>query len=72
MKTILQIFLDDIRSICGHFFVLVIVIAVIVLPALYAWVNIYANHDPYVNTGNIPVAVASHDHGAYHTGCHSP
>lgn len=40
-----------------------IIIAISVLPALYAWVNIYANGNPYVNTGNIQIAVASNDPG---------
>ena len=40
-----------------------IIVAISVLPALYAWVNIYANGDPYVNTGNIQIAVASNDPG---------
>ena len=64
MKTVFGIFRNDIKSIVKHFFVLVIVIAIVILPALYAWVNIYANSNPYVNTGNIPVAVASYDSGA--------
>ncbi len=67
MKTILKIFRDDIRSITKSFFALVIVIGIIVLPSLYAWVNIYVSHDPYVNTGKIPVAVASNDPGIHHT-----
>ena len=33
------------------------------MPSLYAWVNIYANWDPYVNTGNVKIAVASRDYG---------
>ena len=40
-----------------------LIVAISVLPALYAWVNIYANGDPYVNTGNIQIAVASNDPG---------
>ena len=46
-----------------HFFALVIVIAIMIIPALYAWVNIYANWDPYGNTGNISIAIASDDKG---------
>ena len=64
---IFRIFKDDIRSIFRHFLVPILVIGVIVLPALYAWVNIYACYDPYVNTGKIPVAVASNDPGAHMT-----
>ena len=63
MRTIFKIFGSDVRSIVTHFFVFVIIIAIGILPALYAWVNIYANGDPYKNTGNIPVAVASRDPG---------
>ena len=64
---IFRIFKDDIRSIFRHFLVPILVLGVIILPALYAWVNIYACHDPYVNTGKIPVAVASNDPGAHLT-----
>ncbi|MBQ3369935.1 MAG: hypothetical protein IJG48_02830 [Mogibacterium sp.] len=37
--------------------------AISILPALYAWVNIYANGNPYANTGEIQIAVASLDPG---------
>ncbi|MEI3525497.1 MAG: hypothetical protein V8Q27_04710 [Eubacteriales bacterium] len=33
-------------------------------PALYAWLNLAANRDPYGNTANIKVAVANNDVGA--------
>lgn len=46
-----------------QFFALVIVIAIMIIPALYAWVNIYANWNPYGNTGNISIALASDDKG---------
>lgn len=63
MKTILRIFSSDIRSVSKHFFAMAIIVAISILPALYAWVNIYANMNPYVNTGNIKIAVASNDKG---------
>ncbi len=63
MKTIFSIFRNDLESIIRYFFVILIILAISILPALYAWVNIYANTDPYVNTGKIPVAVASRDRG---------
>ena len=63
MKTVLSIFRDDIRSIGRRFFALAIIVAISFLPALYAWVNIYANGNPYANTGSIPIAVASKDPG---------
>ena len=63
MKDIFGIFANDIRSVSKQFFAVAIALAISILPALYAWVNIYANGNPYVNTGNIRIAVASNDKG---------
>ena len=63
MRTILSIFKNDIGSLSRRFFALAIIVAISVLPALYAWVNIYANGNPYANTGEIQIAVASLDPG---------
>ncbi len=63
MRTILSIFRNDIGSVCRRFFALAIIVAISILPALYAWVNIYANGNPYANTGEIQIAVASLDPG---------
>ena len=63
MRTVLSIFKNDIFSVGRRFFALAIVVAISVLPALYAWVNIYANGDPYANTGGIEIALASLDPG---------
>ena len=63
MRTILSIFKSDIGSLSRRFFALAIIVAISVLPALYAWVNIYANGNPYANTGGIEIAVASRDPG---------
>ena len=63
MKNIISIFQADIKALSKQFFALAIVLGILVIPALYAWFNIYANWDPYGNTGNITVAVASDDLG---------
>ena len=63
MRTILSIFRNDIGSLSRRFFALAIIVAISVLPALYAWVNIFANANPYANTGEIQIAVASLDPG---------
>lgn len=67
MKNIRAIFRDDIKALRNHFFVLIITLGLCILPALYAWFNIYSNWDPYGNTGNIKIAVASQDQGYTHT-----
>ena len=40
---------------------MVVAIAIVILPSLYAWLNIYSTWDPYGNTGGISIAVASLD-----------
>ncbi len=70
LGSIFRIFLNDVKSVSKHFFAMAIMIAISVLPALYAWVNIYANGNPYVNTGNIKIAVASNDPGIEFEGKH--
>lgn len=49
------------KKLVKHPFALVIIIGLCVIPSLYAWFNIFANWDPYANTGGIPVAVVSLD-----------
>lgn len=63
MRNVFKFFFSDLKAIFTHFFALVILLAVLVIPALYAWVNIYANWDPYGNTGNLSIAIASMDRG---------
>lgn len=63
MKNIFRIFGADVKGLLTNFFALVIAVGLCALPALYAWFNIYANWDPYANTGNIRIAVASLDEG---------
>lgn len=41
-----------------------LIIALMILPSLYAWFNIKALWDPYANTGDLPIAVYSADAGA--------
>lgn len=41
-----------------------ILIGIIVLPSMYAWVNIVAFWDPYGNTADVKVAVVNQDEGA--------
>lgn len=63
MRNIWKIFKTDIRTLRKCFFASVVVVAIALLPSLYAWLNIYSNWDPYGNTGGISIAVASLDRG---------
>lgn len=61
MKNIWKIFTGDLKKLVRQPFALIIIIGLCVIPSLYAWFNIFANWDPYSNTGGIPVAVVSLD-----------
>lgn len=75
MRNIRKIIRADWKGLFTNFFALIIAVGLCLLPALYAWFNIYANWDPYGNTGNIAIAVANLDSGwtdengiSYHLG----
>ncbi len=63
MRNIWTVFKTDIRTLSKCFFACVVVVAIALLPSMYAWLNIYSNWDPYGNTGGISIAVASLDEG---------
>ena len=66
MRNIWKIFTTDIRRISNNVVAVVIVMGLSILPALYAWFNIFSNWDPYepAATSQLKVAVASDDAGA--------
>ncbi len=63
MNNIKRLIKDDVYKVTHNLFALVIAIGICILPALYAWLNIYSNWDPYGNTGNLDLAVISLDKG---------
>ena len=63
IPNVFRIFARDINILVHRPLALIIALGIAFLPSLYAWVNIYANWDPYGNTGNLKVAVASNDTG---------
>ena len=63
MKSVLKFHWADLQSLFSHASVLLIMAAACIIPAFYAWFNIYSNWDPYGATGNIPIAVCSLDQG---------
>ncbi|MGL4623948.1 MAG: YhgE/Pip family protein [Culicoidibacterales bacterium] len=74
MKRIWQIFRYDLQKLKGNYAAIIIVVALTLLPAMYAWFNILASWDPYGNTGQLQVAVVNEDEGgsfngeSYHIG----
>lgn len=63
MKRAFQIFKRDIKRLSHNWVALIVIVGVCIIPSLYAWFNIAANHDPYSNTQNIKIAVADNDKG---------
>ncbi len=63
MKNVWKIFQRDMMRVRNNVIAMVVIIGISVVPCLYAWFNIAASWDPYSNTGNLKVAVASADEG---------
>ena len=63
MKNILRVFKNDLNKIHNNVIAMIVIMGILVIPTLYAWFNIAASWDPYSNTGNLKVAVASADEG---------
>lgn len=64
MKKVFKIYLRDLKHIVTIPAAFIIIGGLCLIPSLYAWVNIKACWNPYVNTGNLPVAVVNKDEGA--------
>lgn len=63
MNTILKIYKRDLKRIIINPALIIILIGLIIVPALYAWINIIAAWDPYGNTKNLSVAIVNNDKG---------
>ena len=63
MRNIWEIFRRDVKRIRKNVIAMIVIVGITVVPCLYAWFNIAASWDPYGNTGNLKVAVASVDEG---------
>lgn len=61
MRNVFKIFRQDLYALSKNFLALLIIIAICILPALYAWFNIYAYEDPYGKTSGLKIAVVSDD-----------
>ena len=63
MKNIFLIFKNDVMKIHKNVIAMIVIMGITVIPTLYAWFNISASWDPYGNTGELKLAVASDDKG---------
>jgi putative membrane protein len=63
IKDISDIFKTDMKTVRNNPIVMVVLLVIILLPSLYALLNIQATWDPYARTSNIEVAVVNEDLG---------
>ena len=61
IKKVLELYRLDWRRVFKNKLTLILVIALMIIPSLYAWFNIAALWDPYSSTGDIKVAILSED-----------
>lgn len=64
IKNTLKLYLLDWKRIFKNPIATLLIIAIMIIPSLYAWFNIKALWDPYGNTGELPIAVYSADQPA--------
>ena len=64
IKNIREIIVRDFKGVFSNPIVTIVLIGLIILPSLYALLNIQACWDPYGNTGNVEFAIANLDKGA--------
>src|SRR5690625_1994406 len=64
MKNIWNIYKLDLKNIVINFVVTILIGGLVILPSLYAWLNIKASWDPYAQTDQIPIGVVNEDEGA--------
>ncbi|MEI3612549.1 YhgE/Pip domain-containing protein [Pseudogracilibacillus sp. SO30301A] len=64
MRNSWDVYKLDIKNITTNWVVAIIIGGLIILPSLYAWLNIKASWDPYAQTNQIPIGVVNEDKGA--------
>lgn len=64
IKNIWELFILDWKRIFKNPVATFLIVALMIIPSLYAWFNIKALWDPYSNTGELPIAVYSDDQTA--------
>lgn len=70
MKKIWTLYYEDLKNIFSHYAAIIVIVALCILPSLYAWFNIKASWDPYGEkaTSQIQVAIVNNDEGVQQNG----
>jgi putative membrane protein len=68
LGNIIEIFKNDYKSAFSNKIVVITLIAIIIIPSLYAIINIQACWDPYEKTGEMDFAIANMDNGTTYEG----
>lgn len=68
INNIVEIMKKDFKAAFSNPIVIIVLVAIIVLPSLYALINIQACWDPYENTGEVQFAIANLDKGTTYEG----
>lgn len=63
MSTIFALMRRDLRKVFSNVIASIVIVGLIIIPSLFTWFNVIASWDPFANTANLKVAVASVDEG---------
>ncbi|HWU30661.1 MAG TPA: YhgE/Pip domain-containing protein [Microbacterium sp.] len=63
MRNILQVLRFDLRRATSSVMAVIVLFGLVVIPSLFTWFNVIASWNPFDNTKNLKVAVASTDEG---------
>lgn len=64
MKNSMHLYLKDLKNISTNWVAAILIGGLMILPSLYAWMNIKASWDPYGQTDQIKVGVVNNDTGS--------
>ncbi|WP_223812055.1 YhgE/Pip domain-containing protein [Geobacillus sp. 46C-IIa] len=64
MKHAWRIYAKDLKHLKTNWAASISALDLIVLPSLYAWINVEASIDPYAYTEDLPVGVVNEERGA--------
>lgn len=63
MKNIVHVLRHDLRRVTNSVMAVIVLFGLVVIPSLFTWFNVIASWNPFDNTKNLTVAVASTDEG---------